>query len=165
MPILRLAGKASTRRRPVNSALGSTVAKSPAFARIKSQILELVSSIPQGRFTTYQSIGSHLDVMPRHVAYILSQLEPAAKMVYPWHRVVSGDGSLGVTKTNPDGSTQSETLLQEGFAIELGKLSAECFKSKFIEAVNLNNAVPKQTRPPQLHQGKPPRSQGPSSAA
>jgi alkylated DNA nucleotide flippase Atl1 len=82
------------------------MAKSPVFARIKMQVLDIVATIPETRVSTYQSIGEHLDVMPRHVASILSQLPPNEKMVYPWQRVVSGDGSLGVVKKGPDGKVK-----------------------------------------------------------
>ena len=64
------------------------MATSPFFIRIREHLLQLTASLPEGRVCSFQSIGEHLDVMPRHVAYILSTLEDAEKLVYPWHRVV-----------------------------------------------------------------------------
>ena len=89
------------------------MAKSEAFARIKDQVLRIVATIPESKITTYQSIGEHLSLMPRHVAYILSQLDDNTKLDIPWYRVVSADGSLGVPKRDPNGDSQAQ-LLQRG---------------------------------------------------
>jgi methylated-DNA-protein-cysteine methyltransferase related protein len=87
---------------------------SPFFARIREHVLQLTAAVPEGKICTYQSLGEHLDAMPRHVAYILSQLEDNEKFVYPWYRVVSNDDSLGRPKSNPDGTSQAELLRAEG---------------------------------------------------
>ena len=55
--------------------------------------------------------------MPRHVAYILSQLDDNTKMEVPWYRVVSADGSLGVPKRDPSGDSQAQLLEREGVAV------------------------------------------------
>ncbi len=122
------------------------MAKSPAFARIKAQVLEIVASIPKSKISTYQSIGEHLAVMPRHVAYILSQLAPNEKMVYPWHRVVSGDGTLGVVKNGPDGKTQAEMLGDEGLLISHNKVATDMSRV-FVPAAALPSGIGPQTRP------------------
>jgi methylated-DNA-protein-cysteine methyltransferase related protein len=54
--------------------------KSPAFIRIKADVLKIVTAIPLSRVTTFRSIGEHFDVMPRHVAYILTMLSPEEKV-------------------------------------------------------------------------------------
>lgn len=48
---------------------------SPFYARIKAQVLQLTAAVPAGRVCTFRSMGEYLDVMPRQVAYLLSQLD------------------------------------------------------------------------------------------
>lgn len=120
--------------------------KSPAFIRIRQQVLQIVASIPRGRVCTFQSIGAHLDVMPRHVAYILSQLDDGEKMTLPWHRVVAGDGALGAPRFAPDGQSQAQRLAEEGVAIA-GDAVAPDLASHFVAAEQLAHGLPKQTRP------------------
>ncbi len=119
---------------------------SPFFARIKAQVLQLTAAVLPGRVCTHQSMGEHLDVMPRHVAYILSQLADHEKMVYPWHRVVSADGSLGAAKLNPDGTPQAELLRQEGLLVSGNRL-ASSMALVFVPAAQLPSGLPPQTRP------------------
>ncbi len=123
------------------------MAASPFFARIREHVLQLTAAVPEGKICTFQSMGEHLDVMPRHVAYILSQLEDNEKFVCPWHRVVGGDGSLGSLKSNPDGTSQTELLLAEGSLVS-GKRIATSFEDVFVPAELLRSGLPKQTRPP-----------------
>ncbi|MFY8149038.1 MAG: MGMT family protein [Prochlorococcaceae cyanobacterium] len=120
---------------------------SPFFARIREHVLQLTAAIPEGRVCTFQSVGEYLDVMPRHVAFILSQLEDNEKFVYPWYRVVSGDGSLGRPKTNPDGTSQGELLRAEGILVS-GNRIATSLELVFIPAEQLPSGLPKQNRPP-----------------
>ena len=125
----------------------SPMATSPFFSRIREHVLQLTSSVPEGRVCSFQSIGEHLDVMPRHVAYILSTLEDAKKLVYPWHRVVSTNGSLGSPKCNPDGTRQAELLRAEGILVS-GNPIETGFERVFLPAEQLPSGLPKQTRPP-----------------
>jgi methylated-DNA-protein-cysteine methyltransferase related protein len=120
--------------------------KSAAFIRIKAQVLEVVASIAKGQLCTFQSIGEHLDVMPRHVAYILAQLDNSSKMVHPWFRVVSGNGSLGVVKKGPDGSTQAELLRAEGIVAAKNSVAAY-LPTHFLAASRLPHGIKKQRRP------------------
>jgi methylated-DNA-protein-cysteine methyltransferase related protein len=122
------------------------MATSPFFARIRAHVLQLTGSLPEGRICTFQSMGKHLDVMPRHVAYILSQLEDNEKFVYPWHRVVSGDASLGTPKKNPDGTSQAELLRAEGLLVSNNKVVSD-FENVFIAAEQLNSGLDRQKRP------------------
>jgi methylated-DNA-protein-cysteine methyltransferase-like protein len=92
-------------------------------------------------------MGEYLDVMPRHVAYILSQLEDNEKFVYPWHRVVSRDGSLGTLKKNPDGSSQADLLREEGVLVSANRVEST-FDQIFISAEDLPSGLPRQRRPP-----------------
>lgn len=111
-------------------------------------MLQLTAAVPEGRGCTFQSIGEHLDVMPRHVAYILSQLEDHEKVVLPWHRFISRDGSLGSPKTNPDGTSQAELLRAEGILVSSNRI-ATSFELVFVPADQLPSGLPKQKRPPQ----------------
>ncbi|MBM5822053.1 MAG: hypothetical protein FJ082_06220 [Cyanobacteria bacterium K_Offshore_surface_m2_011] len=120
---------------------------SPFFARIREHVLQLTAAVPEGRICTFQSMGEYLDVLPRHVAYILSQLEDNEKFVYPWYRVVSGDGSLGSPKRNPDGTSQAELLRAEGILVS-GNRIATSFEFAFVPAGQLQSGLPKQKRPP-----------------
>lgn len=123
------------------------MAASPFFARIREHVLQLTAAVPEGKLCTFQSMGEHLDVMPRHVAYILSQLEDNEKFVYPWHRVVSADGSLGSPKSNPDGTSQAELLRAEGVLVSGNRVSTG-FERILVSAGQLPNGLPKQVRPP-----------------
>ncbi|MGB5135915.1 MAG: MGMT family protein [Prochlorococcaceae cyanobacterium] len=132
---------------------------SPFFARIRKHVLQLTAAVPAGRICTFQSMGEHLDVMPRHVAYILSQLEDHEKFVYPWHRVVSRDASLGSPKQNPDGKTQTELLQAEGIQVSGNRVESN-FEHVFISAEQLPSGLPPQTRPsdaslPKSHRSTP----------
>jgi methylated-DNA-protein-cysteine methyltransferase related protein len=122
------------------------VSTSPFFARIREQVLQITAAVPEGKVCTFQSIGEYLDVMPRHVAYILSQLRDNEKFVYPWHRVVSGDATLGSPKSNPDGTTQAELLRSEGIRIS-GNLVETSFDRVFIPAAELPSGLARQSRP------------------
>jgi methylated-DNA-protein-cysteine methyltransferase related protein len=119
---------------------------SPVFARIKAQVLQLTSAIPAGKVCTFQSIGKHLDVVPRHVAYVLSQLEDSEKRTFAWHRVLSSDGSLGTPKTGADGRAQAELLRDEGLLISNNRIEPDMSRV-FIAASALDSGLPKQTRP------------------
>ena len=48
--------------------------KSKAFARIRSEVIRLVALIPKGKFTTYGSIATHMNVTALHVAFVMSAL-------------------------------------------------------------------------------------------
>lgn len=39
--------------------------KSRAFARIRAEVLRLVALVPEGKFTTYGSIATHMNVVDR----------------------------------------------------------------------------------------------------
>ncbi|WP_237216070.1 MGMT family protein [Falsiroseomonas oryziterrae] len=119
---------------------------SPFFARIKGDVLAIVASVPAGRVVTYAAIGAHLDVMPRHVAYILAQLPGIEKATLPWHRAVAADGRLGVPKAGADGESQRALLATEGAAFDPdGRISD--FVARQVEVAALPHGVPRQTRP------------------
>lgn len=74
------------------------MAKSAAFARIKGEVLAIAAAIPRGRITTYKAIGETLEVMPRHVAYILTTLKAEEADGIPWHRVTGDGGKITAPK-------------------------------------------------------------------
>lgn len=66
------------------------MAGSPFFARIRRDVLAIARAVPEGQAITYADIGHHLDVMPRHVAYILKMLpDPEAEGVDPSRVIAS----------------------------------------------------------------------------
>jgi methylated-DNA-protein-cysteine methyltransferase-like protein len=119
---------------------------SPFFARIKGDVLRIVAAIPPGRVMIFADLGGHLDVMPRHVAYILATLSDIEKATLPWHRVVAADGGLGTAKTGADGASQRALLEAEGHRFD-GDARLEDFYKRMVLAADLPHGVAKQTRP------------------
>lgn len=119
---------------------------SPFFARIKADVLKIVASVPAGRVVSFAGIGAHLDVAPRHVAYILAMLPDAEKATTPWHRAVTEEGTLGAPKAGADGEGQRSLLAAEGATFdEEGRITD--FASRQVAVETLDHGVPKQTRP------------------
>jgi methylated-DNA-protein-cysteine methyltransferase related protein len=119
---------------------------SPFFARVKADVLRIVAAVPAGRVVTFADVGAHLDVMPRHVAYILSTLTEIEAATLPWHRAVAADGRLGVPKSGADGTPQRALLAAEGIAFDPdGRITD--FVARQIEVAALPHGVAKQTRP------------------
>jgi methylated-DNA-protein-cysteine methyltransferase related protein len=106
---------------------------SPHFARIKADVLAITAAIPAGRLCSFKAIGDHLDVMPRHVAYILATLRDPLDSVIPWHRVVSEAGQL----SKGNGRAAQEALLaEEGVSVDRhGHVTA--FESHFVPVEKL----------------------------
>lgn len=115
------------------------MSKSEAFTKIKNDVIKIVGCIPHGKITTFKAIGNYMTVMPRHVAYILSQLSPEEQDEIPWHRVVGDLGKLGKEKTNARGQSQSELLTTEGLLVASSRIAN--FESVFIQASSLNCTV------------------------
>jgi methylated-DNA-protein-cysteine methyltransferase-like protein len=78
------------------------MAKSPAFARIKSDVLAIVAAIPKGRVASAADLGRQIDVPARHVAFILTTLDEGERAVTPWWRVVADGGAIGRHKRRED---------------------------------------------------------------
>lgn len=119
---------------------------SPFYARIKGDVLAIVATIPAGRIASFADIGAHLDVMPRHVAYILSMLSEIEKATLPWHRVVAMDGRLGVPKAGADGTPQRALLAAEGAAFDTDGRITDAV-ARLVAVDSLPHGVPRQTRP------------------
>lgn len=93
-------------------------AKSPAFARIRAEVIRLVALIPEGKFTTYGSIAVHMNVMARHVAFVMSRLTDEESKALPWHRVVSADARLSAKMDSELRELQKSRLESEGMSID-----------------------------------------------
>lgn len=78
------------------------MANSPAYFRIKSDVLALVARIPAGYVSSHGDIGRHLAVQARHVANILAALDELEHETVPWWRVVADGGAIGRHKRRDD---------------------------------------------------------------
>jgi alkylated DNA nucleotide flippase Atl1 len=86
-----------------------------AFSRIRAEVFAAVCAIPSGRITTYAEIGRHLEVMPRHVAYMLAAIDDVPVEV-PWHRVVAEQGSIRSPRRTRQ-AQHAQRLKAEGIAV------------------------------------------------
>ena len=93
------------------------MAGSAAFARIKRDVIDLTCQIPRGKIVTYSAIAGELDVMPRHVAYILAMLDDQERAEIPWQRVVADGGVIRCTAKR-DPALQRQLLSEEGIAFD-----------------------------------------------
>lgn len=91
--------------------------KSVAFARIRAEVIRLVGLIPPGKFTTYGSIAVHMNVMARHVAFVMSRLTEEESAALPWHRVVSADARISPKMSPGLAKEQRRRLRSEGMKI------------------------------------------------
>jgi methylated-DNA-protein-cysteine methyltransferase related protein len=91
--------------------------KSAAFARIRAEVLRLVALIPAGKFTTYGSIAIHMNVMARHVAFVMSSLTEDESAALPWHRVVSADARISPKMAAALSKVQRARLKAEGLIV------------------------------------------------
>lgn len=88
-----------------------------AFSRIRTEVLRLVALIPEGMFTTYGSIATHMNVVARHVATVLSRLSEEESASLPWHRVVSADARISPNMAPKLAARQKRLLKAEGLRI------------------------------------------------
>ncbi|WP_162658800.1 MGMT family protein [Tuwongella immobilis] len=99
------------------------------YDRIKRDVLAIVRDIPAGKVTTYAAIGAALDVMPRHVAYLLAMLTDLEQDDLPWYRVVGLAGKLSTT--NPIRAGKQRAFLEaEGISFR-GKWQIDAFDLVF----------------------------------
>jgi methylated-DNA-protein-cysteine methyltransferase-like protein len=91
---------------------------SMAFARIRAEVIRLVGLIPIGKFTTYGSIAVHMNVMARHVAFVMSRLTDEESASLPWHRVVSADARISQKMNLEIAEEQKRRLEEEGMKVD-----------------------------------------------
>lgn len=101
-----------------------------AFARIKFEVLAVVAAIPDGRVTTYGTIGRHLGITARQAAYVLARLIPEESASVPWYRVVASKGVVSTMKLGSVGRRQIARLQDEGVSVTL-RHKVEDFDSVF----------------------------------
>ena len=82
------------------------------MSEMKSDVLRIVSAIPEGQVTTYGSIARFLTISPRTVAYLLA----GSGNEIPWHRVVSAGGWLNRDRKVGD-RKQERKLKAEGITV------------------------------------------------
>jgi methylated-DNA-protein-cysteine methyltransferase related protein len=122
------------------------MAGSPFFARIKGDVLKIMAAVPKGRLVTFLDVGRHLDVMPRHIAYILSQLGGDEQAATPWFRAVAENGIVADRKANEFGLSQRDLLTEEKHLIAPDGRILD-FGQKLVAVEALNSGVPVQQRP------------------
>jgi len=112
---------------------------SPHYARIRADVLAIAAHVPRGALVSFAAVGAHLDVMPRHVAYILAMLDGPDRDRLPWHRLVPRDGRVAK-------AAQRDLLEAEGFAFhEDGRIAG--FPAQLVDVDRLKHGVPAQRRP------------------
>ena len=121
-------------------------ARSPAFARIRADVLAIVQAVPPSALVTFGEVGAHLDVMPRHVAYILATLDPAEQLGIPWHRAVPENGRLRRGAGDALGNGWADLLRQEGVAVNAAGVIVNPAVHRRAVA-DLPHGVPVQRRP------------------
>jgi len=92
--------------------------QSTAFTRIRAEVVRLVGTIPKGKFSTYGAIGVHMNVQPRHVAFIMARLTPEESRRLPWHRVVGAEARISPNMDASLARTQRRRLTAEGLKID-----------------------------------------------
>jgi methylated-DNA-protein-cysteine methyltransferase related protein len=91
--------------------------KSDGVVPFKSRVLAVVAAIPEGRVTTYGTIGRHLRITARQVAFVLARLTADESARLPWFRVVAAGGAVSTTKLGAVGRRQIARLRAEGVAV------------------------------------------------
>jgi methylated-DNA-protein-cysteine methyltransferase-like protein len=133
------------------------MSKSPFFARIKADVLKIAAAVPEGRVVTFTDIGQHLDVVPRHVAYILATLTPEERAAVPWHRVIAASGQLGRRQFDAEGISQAEILNAEGIELDERERLTD-LETLVVPVSALHSGVSKQKRPADAPKPAPGRS-------
>jgi methylated-DNA-protein-cysteine methyltransferase related protein len=128
-------------------------ANSSFFARIQTDVVAIMRAVPFGSLVTFKDVGAHLDVMPRHVAYLLSMRGEGFDKSVPWHRAVPDSGKLQTPKHGDDGESQADLLRDEGILIGQGG-GIMNLAAHVCDVAGLPHAVAKQKRPVDTLQSK-----------
>lgn len=91
--------------------------KVASAARIKADVLAVVAAIPEGRVTTYGTIGAFVGATARQVAAVMAHLTAEESAELPWFRVVAANGVVSAMKLGAVGRRQVARLRAEGVAI------------------------------------------------
>jgi methylated-DNA-protein-cysteine methyltransferase related protein len=87
------------------------------MSNIKSQIIEIVKTIPEGRVMNFGMIGDMIGVSGQVVGFMLSGMPQLEWGTLPWHRVVAKDGYISSLKLGAKGLIQKQLLLNENVEI------------------------------------------------
>jgi DNA transformation protein and related proteins len=123
------------------------LAKSPAFARLTSDIISIVNAVPRGRVITLDEIAAAIDVPVRHVAFIASQENKNADATTPWHRLIKRDGTIVIK------SDKTRALLSKEKIKIMGDVVAD-FQKKCVAFKDLGISIATPTRPPEYRTGE-----------
>ena len=85
----------------------------------KARVLAVVAAIPEGRVTTYGTIGKRLNLTARQVARVLATLSVDESVELPWFRVVAAQGAISSMKLGAVGRRQIERLRNERVEVSL----------------------------------------------
>src|SRR5262249_20939481 len=88
--------------------------RSPAFLRIRANVMAVIHEVPAGRVTTYGTTAEYLGLTPRDVARVLAGLSETESEGLPWYRVVAAGGVISTVKAGSLGDRQIERLRREG---------------------------------------------------
>jgi len=91
--------------------------RNPKPTPLKPKVLALLSTIPEGRVTTYGAIARRLRVTARQVAFVMARLTKAESEKLPWFRVVAAGGVISTMKLGAVGRRQIKCLAAEGVAV------------------------------------------------
>ncbi len=111
---------------------------SPFYQRIKNDVLTICCLIPEGRVVSFADVGRHLDVVPRHIAYILSQLDPIELETVPWHRIIAVNGDV---------SSAAQLALLHDANVTLGSNQVRSDSKAWISLADVPDMIPTQQRP------------------
>ena len=89
------------------------MARSEAFAKMKTAILDAVCALEYGMLTSSAELARAHNVPPRHVAYIISQLNKDEMLLVPWWRVVPNDGKFDMNSARAEKHKQQISLLEK----------------------------------------------------
>jgi methylated-DNA-protein-cysteine methyltransferase-like protein len=92
-------------------------AAAAAAARLRARVVAVVAAIPEGRVTTYGTIGRHLRATARQVARVLASFTEEESATLPWFRVVAAGGVVSTMKLGAVGRRQVARLSAEGVAV------------------------------------------------
>jgi methylated-DNA-protein-cysteine methyltransferase-like protein len=91
--------------------------KSTRELQLKSRVLQVVATIPEGRVTTYGTIARYLHTTARHVGMVMASLTANESRRVPWFRVVAANGVVSTIKLGSVGRRQIARLRAEGLAV------------------------------------------------
>src|SRR5262249_55945690 len=94
--------------------------KSSRTVQLKSRVLQVVATIPEGRVTTYGTIARYLRTSARQVGMVMAALTPNESRRLPWFRVVAANGVISTIKLGSVGRRQIARLRAEGVMVTHG---------------------------------------------